>query len=95
LSGFLDVANVNRDVIDAEDARALRLLLAARRKPGGLQNHAEGKKSGCVLQSTGNLGKTLHDQRDYISEVAEGAGGQEGGYGLVSTPAFDEEVYRV
>jgi hypothetical protein len=49
LPGFLDLTNVERDVIDAEDTRALRMLLAARGKHGGLQNHAEGKKSGCVL----------------------------------------------
>jgi hypothetical protein len=79
LAGFLDVANVYRDVIDAEDTRALRMLFTARGKHGGLQNYAEGKKSGCVLQSTGKLGKTLHDLRDYISQVAEGAGGQESG----------------
>jgi hypothetical protein len=73
LAGFRDVTNVDSDVIDAEDARALRRLLAAQGKPSGLQKHAEGDKSGGVLQSAGKFGKTLHDLRDYISQVEEGA----------------------
>jgi hypothetical protein len=82
LAGFLDVANVYRDVIDAEDTRALRMLFTARGKHGGLQNYAEGKKSGCVLQSTGKLGKTLHDLRDYIFAGCR-RGGRTGEWGYV------------
>jgi len=48
LARFLDVANVDRDVIDSEDARAPRLFLAARGWYGGLRNHAGEEKSGCA-----------------------------------------------
>jgi hypothetical protein len=70
LAGFRDITDIDGDVIDAEDARPLRLFLAARGKPSALQKHAEEKKSGCVLQSADNFGRAPHDVRDYISQAA-------------------------
>src|SRR5262249_24358333 len=54
LAGFLDVANVDGDVIDAGDARSRRLFFCARRQRAG--SHAQRKKTGCALY-TGDLEK--------------------------------------
>lgn len=58
LARFIHVINVDRDVIDAENARALDLLAVAR---GGLQNHATKEKSGGACYSSGESERVRHD----------------------------------
>ena len=58
LARFIHVANVDRDMIDSENARALELLAVAR---DGLQNQATTKKNGGACYSSGESDNVRHD----------------------------------
>ena len=67
LAGSIDVANVDRYMIDARDARAPWLFLG-RCKDFGLKRHTQRKQRDCILRVTRDPEQTLHDSK-ILSQV--------------------------
>jgi hypothetical protein len=70
LTGFIDVTDVNTNVIDAGDARPRRLTGGAGIKRGGSHWSAERNDNGSILQATLGSEQTVHDC-EILSHVKE------------------------